>query len=45
MTVTLTVVFVYVRDDIRSRIIEYENLPNTFEGLVIELSVNLKNGY
>ena len=33
---------VYIRDDIRSRIIECENLPSSFEGLVIELSFNLK---
>ena len=32
----------YIRDDIRSRIIESENLPSSFEGLVIELSFNLK---
>ena len=32
----------YVRVDIRSFIIECENLPNSFEGLVIELSFNLK---
>ena len=36
---------VYIRDDIRSRIIECENLPSSFEGLVMELSFNLKNGY
>ena len=44
MTVILTVsdILVYIRDDIRSRIIECENLPNSFEGLVIELSFNLK---
>ena len=36
MTVILTVVaLVYIRDDIRSRIIECENLPSSFEGLVI----------
>ena len=38
-------ILVYIRDDIRSRIIECENLPSSFEGLVIELSFNLKNGY
>ena len=32
----------YVRVDIRSLIIECENLPSSFEGLVIELSFNLK---
>ena len=32
----------YVRVDIRSFIIECENLPNSFEGLIIELSFNLK---
>ena len=31
-------IMVYVRDDIRSRIIECENLPSTFKGLVIEIS-------
>ena len=36
-------ILVYVRDDIRPRIIEYENLPNSFEGLVIELSFTLKS--
>ena len=35
-------ILVYIRDDIRSRIIECENLPSSFEGLVIELSFNLK---
>ena len=33
---------VYVRDDIRSSIIECENLPSSFEGLDIELSFTLK---
>ena len=43
MTVTLTVVaVVYVCNNIRSRITECENLPSLFEGLVIELSFNLK---
>ena len=36
---------VYVRDDIRSRITDCENLPSSFEGLVMELSFNLKSGY
>ena len=31
-------ILVYVRNYIRSRIIECENLPSSFEGLVIELS-------
>ena len=35
-------ILVYIRDDIRSRIIECENLQSSFEGLVIELSFNLK---
>ena len=35
-------ILVYIRDDIRSRIIESENLPSSFAGLVIELSFNLK---
>ena len=35
-------ILVYICDDIRSRIIECENLPSSFEGLVIELSFNLK---
>ena len=35
-------ILVYIRDDIRSRITECENLPSSFEGLVIELSFNLK---
>ena len=30
-------ILVYVRNDIRSRIIESKNLPRSFEGLVIEL--------
>ena len=38
MTVTRVGILVYVRYDIRSRIIECENLPSSFEGLVIELS-------
>ena len=32
-------ILVYICDDIRSRIIEYENLPSSFEGLVIELAL------
>ena len=35
-------ILVYIRGDIRSRIIECENLPSSFEGLVIELSFSLK---
>ena len=35
-------ILVYARDDISSRIIDCENLPRSFEGLVIELSFNLK---
>ena len=35
-------ILVYVRDDMRSCIIESENLPGSFEGLVIKLSFNLK---
>ena len=35
-------ILVYIRDGIRSRIIECENLPSLFEGLVIELSFNLR---
>ena len=35
-------ILVYIRDDIRSRIIKCENLPISFEGLVVELSFNLK---
>ena len=35
-------ILVYIRDDIMSRIIECENLPSLFEGLVIELSFNFK---
>ena len=35
---------VYVRYDIKSRITECENLPSSLEGLVIELSFNVKNG-
>ena len=45
MTVILTNrddILVYVRDDIRSRIVECKNLPSSFEGLIIELSINLK---
>ena len=43
MTVILTVLaLVYVRDNIRSRVIECENLPSSFEGLVIELSFDIK---
>ena len=38
-------ILVYVRDDIRSRIIECENLPSFFEGMVIELSFILENGH
>ena len=38
-------ILVYICDDIRSRIIECEKLPSSFEGLVIELSFNFKNGY
>ena len=30
-------ILVYVRNDIRSRIIESKNLPRSFDGLVIEL--------
>lgn len=33
-------ILVYVRDDIRSRVIECENLPSLFEALVIELALN-----
>ena len=33
---------VYIRDNIKSRIIEYENVPSSFEGLVIELCFNFK---
>ena len=33
-------ILIYICDDIRSRIIECENLPSSFEGLVIELSFN-----
>ena len=35
-------ILVYIRNDIRSRITECENLPRSFEGLVIELSFSLK---
>ena len=35
-------ILVYVRDDIRSRTIECENLPSSFECLVIEISFILK---
>ena len=35
-------ILVCVRDDIRPRIIECENLPSSFEGLAIEISFNLK---
>ena len=35
-------ILVYVCDDIRSRIIECENLPNSSEGFVIELLFNFK---
>ena len=45
MTVILTNgddILVYVRDDIRSRIVECKNLPSSFEGLIIKLSINLK---
>ena len=35
-------ILVYVRNDIRSRIIESGNFPSWFEVLVIELSFNLK---
>ena len=35
-------ILAYVRDDIRSRITECENLLSSFKGLVIELSFNLK---
>ena len=35
-------ILVYIRDDIGSPIIGCENLPSSFEGLVIELSFNLK---
>ena len=38
-------ILVYVRDDIRSCITESENLPSSFEGLVIEGSFNLKHGF
>ena len=38
-------IFVYVRDDMKSCIIESENLPSSFEGLVIKLSSNLKHGF
>ena len=47
MTVILTNgdgILVFVRDDIRSRIVECENLPSSFEGLIRELSFNLKKG-
>ena len=35
-------ILIYIRDDIRSRIIECEKLPSSFESFVIELSFNLK---
>ena len=35
-------ILVYVRNDIRLRIIKRKNLPSSFKGLVIELSFNLK---
>ena len=35
-------ILVYIRDDIRSRITECENLPSSIEGLVIELYFNFK---
>ena len=35
-------ILVYIRDDIRSRITECENLPSSFEGLAIELSFDFK---
>ena len=35
-------ILVYICDDIRSGIIECENLPSSFQGLVIGLSFNLK---
>ena len=38
-------ILIYVCDDIRSCIIESENLPSSFKGLVIERSFNLKHGF